>query len=263
LCEANARSTACEIHLKKIVWGHSLQRLQEGITMSFIGEIHGNSTIGGTAMPLADFNHPRRRATDTASRPLAPQSDNSNLSTDNVESFLSMFCRVGFGYLVLDEYKKIIKWNKAARIALDVEANSKDEAKAISTAFKQLMSPVAYKFVPGSVSWVAIPYKDARPIVVRDETVINNDNMSIVLLLSRETSPDPNPQRLQQMFGLTCAEVQLATSLVHGQSPLEIAHQCNVSRTTIRSHLAALFSKTDTNRQSELVALLRQVSVLP
>jgi DNA-binding CsgD family transcriptional regulator len=237
--------------------------MQKGITMSYIGEIHANETVGMRALPLPTLDNPRRRSSDAGQEPFTYQSDNTNLSTDNVESFLGMFCRVGFGYLVLDEYKKIVKWNKAAVIALDVDADLKDEAKAISTAFRQLMSPVACKFVPGSVSWVAIPHKYAMPIVVRDETMINNGNMSIVLLLSRDTSPHPNPQRLQQMFGLTSAEVQLATSLVHGQSPLEIARQCNVSRTTIRSHLAALFSKTDTNRQSELVALLRQVSVLP
>ena len=48
-----------------------------------------------------------------------------------------------------------------------------------------------------------------------------------------------------------------------GYTLLEIAQSRNLSRTTIRSHLASLFAKTDTRRQSELIALLRSIAVLP
>jgi DNA-binding CsgD family transcriptional regulator len=37
--------------------------------------------------------------------------------------------------------------------------------------------------------------------------------------------------------------------------PREIAEELKLSITTVRSHLKALFAKTDTRRQSELVAL--------
>ncbi len=231
--------------------------------MTFIAETNVNNTGDGRAISIAMFEHQNRRIVDKAPGSFTHHADNTDLSADDVKSVLGMFGRIGFGSLVLDECKRVIKWNDAARVALDLAANQNDEAKAVSTAFKQLISPVSCNFTPGSVSWVAIPYKGARPVVIRDETEIDSDRLCIVLLLSRETCPHPNPERLQQMFGLTCAEVQLATRLVSGQSPLEIAEQYNVSRTTIRSHLAALFSKTDTNRQAELVSLLRQVSVLP
>jgi DNA-binding CsgD family transcriptional regulator len=205
------------------------------------------------------------------SRPKADHTQVSNSSErfitqtafENVDPIMTMLGRIGFGYLVLDEQMKVAKWNDAARIALDVEACEKDQTKAISTAFRQLVSTVASKFATGTVSWVVIPHKGGRPLILRDNVVIGNFGVSVVMLLSRDTASHPNPDRLQQMFGLTSAEVQLAISLASGHTPLEIARRNKVSRTTIRSHLAALFSKTETNRQSELVALLSHISVLP
>ena len=65
------------------------------------------------------------------------------------------------------------------------------------------------------------------------------------------------------MFGLTGAETQVLASIGCGHTLLDIAKDKHLSRTTIRSHLAALFAKTGTNRQSELVALLDTFAVLP
>jgi DNA-binding CsgD family transcriptional regulator len=84
-----------------------------------------------------------------------------------------------------------------------------------------------------------------------------------VLLLDRETRPLPNAVRLQQMFGLTSAETQVLVCIACGHTLLEIARSRNLSRTTIRSHLASLFAKTETKRQSELVALIDSFAVLP
>ena len=89
------------------------------------------------------------------------------------------------------------------------------------------------------------------------------DGTSIVALLDREARPEPNPQTLKQIFGLTGAEADLAIRLAHGDAPLEVARDRHLSRTTIRSQLASLFQKTETNRQAELVALLGRIAMLP
>jgi DNA-binding CsgD family transcriptional regulator len=223
-------------------------------------------TVSNT-LPKATFDYPLRRFTDRvkerAQTPFATKYTATDKAAGNVDALMAMFGRIGFGYLLLDDAMRVTKWNEAARHALEVTATVGDQTKAVAAAFRQLVAPVACKFATGTVSWVVIPYKGGRPIIVHDEALAGSNGVSIVMLLSRESASRPNPARLQQMFGLTCAEVQLAVSLASGQTPLEIARRNKVSRTTIRSHLAALFSKTETNRQSELVALLNHISILP
>jgi DNA-binding CsgD family transcriptional regulator len=65
------------------------------------------------------------------------------------------------------------------------------------------------------------------------------------------------------MFGLTPAEERLAVQITRGDTPADIARETGVSIATVRSQLAAVFAKTQTGRQAELVALLARVAILP
>ena len=68
---------------------------------------------------------------------------------------------------------------------------------------------------------------------------------------------------LQELFGLTPAEACMATALASGISVEEFVASNRVSLNTARTHLKAVFAKTGTRRQAELVALILQtVSVL-
>ncbi len=60
---------------------------------------------------------------------------------------------------------------------------------------------------------------------------------------------------LQRLFDLTSAEARVLALLLDDCRPREIAGELGISITTVRSHLQALFAKTGTRRQSELVAL--------
>jgi len=61
------------------------------------------------------------------------------------------------------------------------------------------------------------------------------------------------------IFGLSPAEARLASFLANGASLEEAALQFGISRETVRNQLKAVFAKTDTHRQSELVALLGKI----
>jgi len=65
-------------------------------------------------------------------------------------------------------------------------------------------------------------------------------------------------RRLQTTFRLTPSEAALAAALAVGASIADFAQQRNVAVSTARSQLKALYEKTDTNRQGELVARLRE-----
>ena len=65
-------------------------------------------------------------------------------------------------------------------------------------------------------------------------------------------------RRLQTTFQLTPAEAALAAALAVGASLADFAQQRNVALSTARTQLKALYEKTGTNRQGELVARLRE-----
>ena len=60
---------------------------------------------------------------------------------------------------------------------------------------------------------------------------------------------------LVQLFGLTPAEALLASELARGFSLDEAARHLGISRNTARVHLQAIFTKTRTTRQAELLQL--------
>jgi DNA-binding CsgD family transcriptional regulator len=71
--------------------------------------------------------------------------------------------------------------------------------------------------------------------------------------------PSPDPRLLALVFGLTGAEARLASLLASGAALDEIAGQLGIARETARHQLKAVFGKTETHRQAELVALLSQL----
>jgi len=67
---------------------------------------------------------------------------------------------------------------------------------------------------------------------------------------------------LGTLFGLTAAEARLAVTLMEGRSLSEASEVRGLSRETVKSQLSAIFSKTDTKRQGELIRLLARVPAL-
>lgn len=64
--------------------------------------------------------------------------------------------------------------------------------------------------------------------------------------------------RLQSLFGLTAAEAILAHAVASGRSLDDHARERGIAISTVRTQLRALFAKTETHRQGELVARLRE-----
>jgi DNA-binding CsgD family transcriptional regulator len=75
-----------------------------------------------------------------------------------------------------------------------------------------------------------------------------------------ERTIDPTADSLRQEFGLTAAEAAVAKEILNGRGLKVAARSLGVSPTTVRTHLTAVFSKTCTQRQAELVRVLLQRS---
>ena len=80
-------------------------------------------------------------------------------------------------------------------------------------------------------------------------------SVAVMLLIEPPCSGRATAGGLQRLFSLTSAEARVLALLVDDCRPLEIASALAISVTTVRSHLTALFAKTGTRRQTELVAL--------
>jgi DNA-binding CsgD family transcriptional regulator len=79
---------------------------------------------------------------------------------------------------------------------------------------------------------------------------------AILLVTDLEARPVPREDALRSAFGLTPAEARLACRLAAGESLEEAAEALAIAKNTARIQLRAVFAKTGTARQGELVALL-------
>ncbi len=85
---------------------------------------------------------------------------------------------------------------------------------------------------------------------------------AIVVFVDLEQREQSTAAILQRIYKLTPAEARLADALRGGQELASVAEQLGISDGTARTHLKAIFVKTDTSRQSQLAALLERLSVI-
>jgi DNA-binding CsgD family transcriptional regulator/PAS domain-containing protein len=88
-----------------------------------------------------------------------------------------------------------------------------------------------------------------------------NQSLQKPLVLLALLENQPQLGLLTELFQFSPAEQRLAELLAQRLSPEACAARLNVSINTVRSQLRALFRKTDTSRQSELLGLLGRLHV--
>jgi DNA-binding CsgD family transcriptional regulator/PAS domain-containing protein len=83
--------------------------------------------------------------------------------------------------------------------------------------------------------------------------------VAAVFVRNRDSAAD-SAELVATTYGLTPTESRVLSCLLAGRSVPEAAAELRVTRTTARTHLKAIFRKTDTRRQQELVLLASQLS---
>jgi DNA-binding CsgD family transcriptional regulator/PAS domain-containing protein len=79
---------------------------------------------------------------------------------------------------------------------------------------------------------------------------------AILCVTDPEHKATPPLEELRNRFGLTRAQAALAIEILAGDGIQAAADRLSIGRATARTHLAQIFEKTGTQRQSELVRLL-------
>ncbi|MDX8382232.1 MAG: alpha/beta hydrolase [Ghiorsea sp.] len=93
---------------------------------------------------------------------------------------------------------------------------------------------------------------------------IHEKQLCMIYIASPLIKPSFNIKSIQQSFGLTGAEAKLVKTLANGCNNLnEVAKKLDISIHTARSQIKAIFEKTNTNSQLELIKrILTSPSVL-
>ncbi len=181
---------------------------------------------------------------------------------DKRDGLRSILARIGCGQVLLRR-GRVIEVSATGRAILERECKHGASHETLYGAVKQLVSRAGSSIPVGSTSWLATSAKEGVTALVNQIANVWSDETSAVILLDLDAHPEPSPRTLRCLFGLTDAETQLAVELARGRNLLDISRSRRLSRTTVRSQLSALFVKTQTRRQADLIALLGRVAILP
>lgn len=94
------------------------------------------------------------------------------------------------------------------------------------------------------------------PLDERDRTMFGTGPLALVVVSDGDRPVRLDIDALRSAFDLTATEARLAAAIAAGMTLAGYAASTGVSLSTARTHLAAIFSKTSTNRQADLVRLL-------
>jgi DNA-binding CsgD family transcriptional regulator len=173
--------------------------------------------------------------------------------------------------IALDQNGLVVDANAAAEIVFDDNIKIKDKRLFVRdpgsrTLLKEAIDQL--KTLPRldslALEPVIVPRMDKLPVIVRiwpTEWQAHSGQEVRAHLTLNAMGPRPGPPAaiLAKTFRLTPSEAKLACIIARGAPPVIAARELMISRETARNQLKSVFAKTDTHRQSELVALLMQV----
>lgn len=88
------------------------------------------------------------------------------------------------------------------------------------------------------------------------------EKAELALFIAQDDGGQRLESAVQASFGLTAAEVEVTMKLASGLTLKEAAQDLGISVNTARNHLQSVFDKSGINRQSDLVLVVTQLSVI-
>jgi DNA-binding CsgD family transcriptional regulator len=92
---------------------------------------------------------------------------------------------------------------------------------------------------------------------------MNQGHAALLTFYHPDSPPIVDSDLLASAFDLTPAECRVACHIAEGRTPKEIANQIGVQHDTVRKQLQAIYQKTATNRQVDLIRLLLNLPAHP
>lgn len=194
------------------------------------------------------------------------------LGFSRIDTALDVFETSGTPAIVFDSRGDVLRINGSAERLLCAELSivgrriasvDRRATAAFERALKQVIidSPRAAPSAP-----VALPRLGCRPLLaylLGLKSIAYNPlapGQAVAVFVDPEAKKKPGLAVLQTCFSLTQAEALLAQKLGTGVSLEQAATEREISYETARNQLKAVFAKTHTHKQAELVSLLARLS---
>jgi DNA-binding NarL/FixJ family response regulator len=98
------------------------------------------------------------------------------------------------------------------------------------------------------------------PLQVSDVRSSFNTAAVAIFLCTRDAATPVTESLLATLYALTPAEIRVFQQMVKGLSAKEIANTLHLSESTVNTHTKHLFAKTDTGKQTQLIALAAKLT---
>jgi DNA-binding CsgD family transcriptional regulator len=168
------------------------------------------------------------------------------------------------GIVICDGAARVVFTNAAAR-ALNREGPLRLRARTIQAATiedTRALTALIHDACAGA-QWGAICLSGrdgvgALPALVRPLDAMESGRKGLALLAlgSRAHNPWINEPTLAKLYQLSRTQASIAIAIFRGQSPEEIASERGIRISTVRTHLAAVFQRTRSHTQRDLVRLI-------
>jgi DNA-binding CsgD family transcriptional regulator len=152
---------------------------------------------------------------------------------------------LGLGLLLFDEFNRLMLKNTVmSSFEKDMPRGQYEHLEA------HIRSAVTGRTVPGD-------HKGFSFSIIQVTSPGFNAPITAVIV-SRNALPVITPASLQAVFPLSWREAEVCTLVARGLTNMEIASLLGISFSTVRTHLAHVFTKFDVSKRSELVFRLME-----
>jgi DNA-binding CsgD family transcriptional regulator/PAS domain-containing protein len=202
-------------------------------------------------------------------------SDVLNMQTIKIGTFESAFDLLQAGVLFADHDCKIIHANRAARAMLDkgspiqsVHGELKTQLPQTTAALKKAVAVAMEPAIGRMGIGVPVPQSEGDPAYIHVLPLMSGDTRSrlaprasaALFVTVKDGGAGPPAEAIAAVFDLSPAEIRILQRLLAGRAPAEIADDLGLAMPTVRSHLASIYAKTGTSRQSDLIRLATQLA---
>lgn len=198
----------------------------------------------------------------------APHTDEGS----GADCFVRIFDAIGFGAILLGNGGRVLRFSRLAEQYVGEGITVRSRALAATDGGSdRVLQDILAQHLNGEAcerDALGLHRPDLRPLILRIVAIPGDmgpalDGAKLVaVLVDPENCPEPPPSFLNQIFGLTRKEAQVATGLMCGDTLQELARKAGVGIGTIRAQTKAALAKTGTKRQAELVGLLARLAVI-
>jgi DNA-binding CsgD family transcriptional regulator len=172
--------------------------------------------------------------------------------------------------MLIDAHARVIQFNACVRFGdgLDVAAGYLQASRTQRERLQLFLAAVT-RLDSGAAMTLALQRPSGlRPWLIdgigcsaqSTESDEQPARAALLMITDVERPPRLSVQLLSELFGFTATEAKVARELISGRSLQDISAFLDISEGHARQRLKAIFDKTGTSRQGELIALLARLN---